>query len=134
MRCCYTCQKHKKQPAKTPLFPWEWPEEQWKRVHKDFAGPFLGHMYLIATDAHSKWVEVKIMSEITASHTILELCEIFATLGLPDSIVTDNGPTLPSSEFRLFMSHNDIKHIGVCSFDTPVKVVMGIFEYRWMFQ
>ena len=23
---------------------------------------------------------------------------------------------------------------GACSFDTPVKVVMGIFEYRWMFQ
>ena len=113
VRCCYTCQKHRKQPAKAPLFPWEWPEEPWKRVHLDFAGPFLGHMYLIATDAHSKWVEVKIMSKITASHTILELRDIFATLGSPDTVVTDNGPTFTSSEFRLFMSHNGIKHITV---------------------
>ena len=113
VRCCYTCQKHRKQPAKAPLFPWEWPEEPWKRVHLDFAGPFLGHMYLIATDAHSKWVEVKIMSKITASHTILELRDIFATLGLPDTVVTDNGPTFTSSEFRLFMSHNGIKRITV---------------------
>ena len=70
-------------------------------------------MYLIATDAHSKWVEVKIMSKITASHTILELRDIFATLRLPDTVVTDNGPTFTSSEFRLFMSHNGIKHITV---------------------
>ena len=45
VRCCYTCQKHKKLPGKAPLFPWEWPEEPWKQVHLDFAGPFLGHMY-----------------------------------------------------------------------------------------
>ena len=62
-------------------------------------------MYLIATDAHSKWVEVKIMSKITAAHTILELRELFATLGLPDTVVTDNGPTFTSSEFRLFIKH-----------------------------
>ena len=105
MRCCYTCQKHKKQPNKAPLFPWEWPE--------DFAGPFLGQMYLNDTDVHSKWVAVEIMSKITASHTILDLHDIFATLGLPDTIVTDNGPTFTSSEFTLFMSHNGIKHITV---------------------
>ena len=53
------------------------------------------------------------MSKITTTHTILELCDIFATLGLPDTIVTDNGPTFTSSEFTLFMSHNGIKHITV---------------------
>ena len=113
VKCCYTCQKHRKQPAKAPLCPWEWPEEPWKRVHLDFAGPFLGHMFLIATDAHSKWVEVKMMSKITAPHTILELRDIFSSLGLPEMIVTDNGPTFTSSEFRLFMSCNGIKHVTV---------------------
>ena len=51
------------------------------------------------------------MSKITASHTILELHDIFATLGSPDTVVTDNGPAFTSSEFRLFMSHDGIKHI-----------------------
>jgi len=113
VRCCYTCQKHRIKSAKAPLFPWEWPEEPWKRVHLDFAGPFLGHMYLIATDAHSKWMEVKVMNKITASDTILALREIFSTLGLPEIIVTDNGPSFTASDFRTFMSLNGIKHITV---------------------
>ena len=113
VKCCFICQKHKNKPAKAPLFPWEWPEEPWKRVHLDFAGPFMGRMYLIAVDAHSKWMEVKVMNKITASDTILELRDIFSALGLPDMIVTDNGPTFTSSDFRSFMSHNGIKHVTV---------------------
>ena len=73
-------------------------------------------MFLIITDAHSKWLDVKIMSKITASDTIIELLDVFSTLGLPEAIVTDNGPTFTSGEFRSFMSHNGIKHITVAPF------------------
>lgn len=113
VRSCYTCQLHSTKPQKAPLFPWDWPEEPWHRVHLDFAGPFLGKQFLLITDAHSKWMDVRPMSKITASATILELREVFATLGLCAQIVTDNGPTFTSSEFRNFLSHNGIKHITV---------------------
>ena len=113
VKSCNTCQLHGNSPPKAPLFPWEWPEEPWKLVHLDFAGPFQGKMFLIVTDAHSKWLEVKILSKITAQDTILELRDVFSYFGLPDHIVTDNGPTFTSSEFRAFMSGNGIKHITV---------------------
>jgi len=31
-------------------------------IHVDFAGPYLGHMFFIVVDAHSKWPEVEVMS------------------------------------------------------------------------
>ncbi|RUS68511.1 hypothetical protein EGW08_023727, partial [Elysia chlorotica] len=83
-KTCAICEQYQKSPPKAPLHPWDWPQQPWSRVHMDFAGPFLGKMFLIIIDAHSKWIDIKIMSKITASDTILELREVFSTFGLPE--------------------------------------------------
>ena len=113
VRACYICQVHANTPSKAPLCPWSWPEEPWYRLHLDFAGPFLGKMFLVISDAHSKWLEIKIMNKITAWDTIQELREVFSTMGLCQEIVTDNGPTFTSLEFQKFLRHNGVKHITV---------------------
>ena len=41
-------------PSRAPLHPWEWPSQPWSQFHLDFAGPFLGHMYLVLVNAYSK--------------------------------------------------------------------------------
>ena len=64
---CDTCQRTRHLPAAAPLQPWEWPQWPWIRVHADYAGPFLGHMFLIHIDAHSKWMEVKYVASATSS-------------------------------------------------------------------
>lgn len=51
------------------------------------------------------------MSTITATKTIEQLRVIFATHGLPRKVVTDNGPTFTSEQFRNFMSLNGITHV-----------------------
>ena len=54
---CYECkQNQSKQPA-APLNPWSWPKHPWERFHLNFASLFLGWMFLILIDAHSKWTE-----------------------------------------------------------------------------
>ena len=98
-------------PAPAPLHPWEWPGRLWLRLHLDFAGPFIGHMFLVLVDAHSKWLDTHIMSNITASVTTEKLRSIFATHGLPDTVVTDNGPTFTSELFQEFMDKNCIRHV-----------------------
>ncbi len=108
---CDTCQMSRPSPAAAPLHPWEWPAQPWSRLHLDFAGPFLGHMFLVLVDACSKWMDVRLMKSITATKTIEELRMIFATHGLPQKVVTDNGPTFTSSEFQEFMSRNGIRFI-----------------------
>ena len=52
---CVPCQMQQKTAAKVLLHPWEWPTSSWERVHVDFVGPFLGRMFLVMVDAHSKW-------------------------------------------------------------------------------
>ena len=93
-------------PPKAPVHPWEWLAQPWSRLHLDFAGPFLGHMYLILVDAYSKWLTVEVMNSITAEKTIQKLRTIFAAHGIPHKIVTDNGPTFRSEQFQTFVMHN----------------------------
>ena len=108
---CEPCQAVKGNPAPAPLHPWIWPTRPWMRVHLDFAGPFYGKMFLISVDAHSKWPEVVEMSNTTAQKTIDELRKLFAAYGLPEQIVTDNGPQFTADEFTHFLKENGVKHI-----------------------
>ena len=91
-----------------PLHPWEWPHKPWLRIHADYAGPFQGRMLLILVDAHSN---VHITSSATSAVTIEKLRSSFATLGLPEIMVTDNGPAFTSMEFAQFMQRNRIWHV-----------------------
>ena len=108
---CNECSSNQKSPAKSPLHPWEWPSQPWFRVHLDYAGPFMGKMFLIIVDAHSKWIDVHPTSSSTSEITIEKLRITFANLGLPHQIVTDNGSCFTSTEFKNFTTANGIKHI-----------------------
>ena len=65
----------------------------------------------MAMDAHSKWLEVIIMSSTTATETIGVLRQLFAAYGLPTQVVANNGSHFTSDEFATFMKMNGIKHI-----------------------
>ena len=56
---CEQCAMLQKSPSPVPLHPWEWPNRPWTRIHGDYAGPFMGKMFLVLIDAHSKWMEVQ---------------------------------------------------------------------------
>ena len=74
-------------------------------------GPFLGHMFLVLVDAHSKWMEVFLMSSATIKATIEKLRTVFAQFGLPNTVVTDNGTCFTSEEFADFLQKNGILHL-----------------------
>ena len=46
-RKCLTCQLQQKAPQIVPLHPWEWPYRPWSQLHIDYAGPFMGKMFLL---------------------------------------------------------------------------------------
>nr|XP_037270158.1 uncharacterized protein K02A2.6-like [Rhipicephalus microplus] len=61
-------------------------------------------------DAHSKWVEVFVMTTTTSEKTAEKSRGVFAAYGLPEEIVTDNGPQFTSQHFGTFLSRNGIRH------------------------
>ena len=111
VKSCISCQENQKSPPQAPLHPWEWPEHPWSRVHVDYAGPFMGKMFLILVDAHSKWMEVCPVSAATSQVTIEKLRMIFATHGLPQILVSDNGTCFTSTDFEDFLRMNGIRHV-----------------------
>ena len=105
---CQPCQAVKRAPPKSPLHPWVWPDKPWQRVHLDFAGPFQGSMFLVAVDAFSKWPEVRAMTSTTATLDVLR--EWFCSHGIPEQLVTDNGPQFTADAFQHFTQMNGIRH------------------------
>ena len=68
-------------------------------------------MYFIVIDSHSKWIEVIPTKWMTASTTIEMLRGLLSSYGLPETIVSDNGPGFISKEFQKFTTANGIRHI-----------------------
>ena len=110
LRKCVHCQLHSKSPPAAAPHPWEFPSQPWSRIHLDYAGPFQGHMFLVAVDSFSKWLEVAVVSSATSRNTIDKLREMFARHGIPETMVTDNGTPFTSSEFQTFVDRNGIRH------------------------
>ena len=116
VQSCPECQQERPSPPSAPLHPWSWPTRPWARLHIDFAGPMEGKSFLIVIDAHSKWMEVIPMTTATAELTVQHLRQLFARFGIPESIVSDNGPQFTSEEFSQFCYLNGVKHIRVAPY------------------
>ena len=101
-KSCDSCARVKDNPPAAPTHQWPWPSKPWSRLHVDFADPFLNKMFFVLVDARSKWPEVGVLNVgDTTSTTVIKLLEdSFARHGLPDQLVSDNGPQFVSSEFQ----------------------------------
>ena len=115
---CSECQQEQTLPTSAPMQPRSWPTRPWSRLHFDFVGPLEGRMILIVVDAHSKWSDVIPMKSATALATVQTLQTLFSRFGVPESIVSDNGPQFVAVEFQEFCKRNRIRHILIAPYHT----------------
>ena len=112
VKTCEACGKHGKSLPKVMDHPWVRSTKPWQRIHIDYAGEFLGKYWLLVVDSYSKWPEVVCMGHnTTAAATTRTLRSIFSRTGLPNVVVSDNGPQFASGLFAVFMRSNKIRHI-----------------------
>jgi hypothetical protein len=62
-------------------------------------------------DAYSKYAGVHRVKRPDAELTVKTLREVFALFGLPNQLVSDNGPAFIAEEFQEFLRSNGVKHV-----------------------
>ena len=98
-KSCFVCRAVQNAPQSAPLHPWT--------VHIDYAQKG-GKNFLIIIDSYSKWLEVFEMKNTSAESTCDVLRTLFASFGLPEEVVSDNGSQFTSSVFKSFLSEANI--------------------------
>lgn len=103
--CCQHSQQKTEQLMPTPL-----PARPWQRVAADIFQWEGGH-YLVVVDYFSRYIEVANLPKLITATTVERLKVIFARFGIPETLVTDNGPQFASCEFGEFSRDYDFKHV-----------------------
>ena len=67
--------------------------------------------YLVTIDYYSNYWEVDRLPDTKASTAILKLKSHFARYGIPDQVVSDNGPQFTSKEFATFAKTWDFEYL-----------------------
>ncbi|KAK7106117.1 hypothetical protein V1264_017410 [Littorina saxatilis] len=106
---CTTCAIHRPE-KKEPLLPSSFPERPWERVGMDFL-TLHGKVYLSIVDYYSRWVETKLLKSESSAETINQIKSVFAVHGIPDVVVSDNGPQFSSNEFTSFAASYGFTHV-----------------------
>lgn len=79
------------------------PERPWSKVGVDLF-TISGWTYLVTVDYLSHFYEVDYLPETLSDTVITKLKSHFARHGIPDVVVSDNGPQFSSDVFRQFAS------------------------------
>ncbi|XP_065075510.1 uncharacterized protein K02A2.6-like [Ochlerotatus camptorhynchus] len=116
VKACAQCASVAKSPPHATPMPWPKTVGPWQRVHIDYAGPIDGDYFLIVVDSYSKWPEIVKTRSITSISTIAILRGLFARLGMPVTLVSDNGTQFTSAEFGKFCVTNGIEHLTTAPF------------------
>lgn len=105
---CVTCAKDRPTP-KEPFLLASFPSCPWKRIANDLF-ELNGKVYLIVTDYYSRWFEIKELRNETSRVVIQALKELLAIHGIPDLIISDNGPQYSADSFREFATKYGFVH------------------------
>jgi len=99
---CAACQHNRTTQQKEPLSPTEIPQRPWQIVATDLFD-WDDSKYLIMVDYFSEWFEIEqLRVDSTASTVIGKTSKWFATHGIPEKVISDNGPPFQSYSYKDF--------------------------------
>ena len=99
---CDVCRTFEMAQQKEKLHPHEVPDKPWSKVAVDLF-EFSNRHYLVTVDYYSNFWEVDRMESSTTPKAVISKLKQHVTRhGIPDKVVSDNGPQFDSDEFRRF--------------------------------
>ena len=107
---CPQCQAHKPSQVKEPLMPHDVPPRPWHTVASDLFY-WEPKNYLLVVDMFSKFPVVRKLDNTSSAATIGHLRGIFEEHGIPEKMLSDNGPQYSSAEFKRFAEEYGFDHV-----------------------
>ena len=95
--------------TKDTLLSHDMPDRPWKKVGVDLFS-YKEKDYLVTTDYKSNFWEIDYLSSTSSESVITKLEAHCARMGIPDTVVSDNGPQFSSSDFAHFSKKWGFEH------------------------
>ena len=107
-RRCQEC-IHRSQPPKEPLQAHDVPQEPWERIAMDYFY-MNGRLYILICDYFSKFPFLFQVKTTSFANLKDHLEELFSVEGIPNEIMSDNGPPFNGKEFSSYLTGLGIRH------------------------
>ena len=106
---CSFCIRNSRQQRAEPLKTSPLPERPWLKIGMDLCFKN-GSNFLVVVDYFSRWLEIIYLAETTSTYVISKLKNLFAKFGIPEIVVSDNGPQFGSAVFKQFSQEYGFQH------------------------
>ena len=106
---CAVCSEYSAKQQKEPLMTYELPSRPWKMVAQDLF-TWDQKDFLITVDYYSDYWELDELADTTSLTVIDCTKKHFARYGVPDRVITDNGPQFRSQEYEKFAATWKFEH------------------------
>lgn len=108
---CKICQEHQRAQTPEPLQQHDIPQRPWSVLATDIF-EFHHHQYLIIADYYTKFPVIKKLPHPAPSSIVVDKTkEVFSEFGIPDKIVSDNGPHFASQTYSEFAKQWQFNHV-----------------------
>ena len=108
---CRECASHANRMTE-PLRPTATPDRPWQMLGTDLL-QLKGETYLLVVDYYSRYPELALLgrADFSSRKVITHMKSMFALHGIPELVLSDNGPQYASEEFLRFAAEYSFTHI-----------------------
>ena len=103
------CQEHQNLPQKEPLLSHSIPSRPWQITGTDLFW-WNNTNYLLVVDYYRNFSEICRLHNTQSSTVIQHTKSIFARYGIPEVVISDNGPQYASQEYEEFTNTRGFCH------------------------
>ena len=98
---CEPCQVLSRSQQKEPAIPMKIPSRPWQKLGVDLF-PHDSLWYIIVADYNSKCPQIFQLAAISTKNMISALKFCFSKFGMPEEVISDNGPQFTVGEYQDF--------------------------------
>ena len=119
---CEKCLANCRLNQKEPYIPIDIPIVAWKTIATDLF-IFNEKTYILVVDLFSRFPVIRQLSGESTKLVLDALKGIFSDFGIPETIISGNGPCYKSQELNVFCGRFDVKHVTSSAYNHQANAI-----------